>query len=66
MRNGRCQLHGGKSTGPRTPEGIERIRRAVTKHGRYSQAAKAEKPPPVAPAKVTYGEGDSTREDNNA
>src|SRR5215831_21245292 len=21
MRNGRCQLHGGKSTGPRTPEG---------------------------------------------
>ena len=42
MRNGRCKLHGGKSTGPRTQEGIERIRKAVTKHGRYSQGYKAE------------------------
>ena len=32
----RCRLHGGKSTGPRTAEGIERIRRARTVHGRYS------------------------------
>jgi hypothetical protein len=36
MANGRCELHGGKSTGPRTPEGVERIRRAQTKHGHYS------------------------------
>ena len=43
MPNGRCRLHGGLSTGPTTPEGIDRIRRAVTKHGRYSQAAKAER-----------------------
>jgi hypothetical protein len=43
MSNGRCRLHGGKSTGPKTAEGIERIRRAVTKHGRYTKAAKAEK-----------------------
>lgn len=43
MRNGRCRLHGGLSTGPRTGEGIARIRRAVTKHGRYSAAAKAER-----------------------
>lgn len=43
MHNGRCQFHGGKSTGPRTAEGIERIRRAVTKHGRYSKAGKAER-----------------------
>ncbi len=43
MRNGRCRLHGGLSTGPKTPEGIERIRRAVTKHGRYSRAATAER-----------------------
>jgi hypothetical protein len=41
--NGRCRLHGGLSTGPKTVEGIERIRRAVTKHGRYSAAAKAER-----------------------
>jgi hypothetical protein len=28
MPNGRCKVHGGKSTGPRTPEGLERSRRA--------------------------------------
>ncbi len=33
MPNGRCKLHGGKSTGPRTPEGLERSRRANWKHG---------------------------------
>jgi hypothetical protein len=43
MPNGRCRLHGGLSTGPKTAEGIERIRRAVTKHGRYSRAARDEK-----------------------
>jgi hypothetical protein len=43
MPNGRCRLHGGLSTGPKTAEGIERIRLAVTKHGRYSQAAKSER-----------------------
>jgi hypothetical protein len=41
MRNGRCRLHGGLSTGPKTVEGRDRIRKAVTKHGRYSAAAKA-------------------------
>jgi len=39
MKNGRCRLHGGKSTGPRTLEGIERIRAAHLKHGRYSKEA---------------------------
>lgn len=29
VRNGRCHLHGGKSTGPRTAEGRSRIREAV-------------------------------------
>jgi hypothetical protein len=29
MENGRCKLHGGLSTGPRTPEGKERWRKAV-------------------------------------
>jgi hypothetical protein len=32
-------MHGGASTGPRTPEGLERSRRACWIHGRYSQAA---------------------------
>jgi hypothetical protein len=35
---GRCQLHGGKSTGPRTPEGKARSIAAHTKHGRRSKA----------------------------
>jgi hypothetical protein len=39
MRNGRCRLHGGLSTGPRTAAGIEAIRRARTKHGSYSAGA---------------------------
>jgi hypothetical protein len=40
MINGRCRMHGGKSTGPRTPEGIDRIIAARWKHGRYSREAK--------------------------
>jgi hypothetical protein len=43
MKNGRCRLHGGLSTGPKTAAGIKRIRQAVTKHGRYSARAKAER-----------------------
>jgi hypothetical protein len=37
MDNGRCFLHGGKSTGPRTPKGIEKCRKAPWKHGIYSK-----------------------------
>jgi hypothetical protein len=33
----RCQRHGGRSTGPRTAEGIERMRAAKTKHGGRSR-----------------------------
>lgn len=40
MANGRCRLHGGLSTGPKTPEGRERIRRALLNHGRYTKEAK--------------------------
>jgi hypothetical protein len=43
MRNGRCKLHGGKSRGPRTPEGLARSRRANWKHGHFSREAKAER-----------------------
>ena len=34
----RCKLHGGRSTGPRTPEGKARAAAAHTKHGRRSKA----------------------------
>ena len=37
-KNGRCHLHGGKSTGPRTEEGRARIAAAQFKHGRRSKA----------------------------
>jgi hypothetical protein len=37
--HGRCRMHGGPSTGPRTPEGKERSRKASWKHGRYSREA---------------------------
>ena len=39
MRNGRCRMHGGLSTGPRTLEGLERMRTAKTVHGAYGAAA---------------------------
>ena len=35
MPNGRCRMHGGSSTGPRTPEGLQRLVQARTVHGRY-------------------------------
>jgi hypothetical protein len=41
MPNGRCRMHGGLSTGPRTAAGIEAIRRSRTVHGFYSQQALA-------------------------
>jgi hypothetical protein len=43
MASGRCRLHGGKSTGPRTAEGLERSRTARLGHGYYTAAAKAER-----------------------
>ena len=43
MRNGRCRLHGGASTGPRTPAGLERARRAAWQHGGRSAEAVAER-----------------------
>ena len=43
MANGRCRMHGGKSTGPRTPEGLERSRKANWKHGFYSAKSIADR-----------------------
>ena len=43
MPNGRCRMHGGMSTGPRTPEGLARSRKANWKHGRYSAEAIADR-----------------------
>lgn len=35
--NKRCLLHGGKSTGANTPEGLKRISEANRKHGRFTK-----------------------------
>src|SRR5262245_54279425 len=43
MKNGRCRMHGGSSTGPRTAEGLARIKLARRKHGRYTPEAIAER-----------------------
>src|ERR1039458_8099026 len=37
----RCRMHGGRSTGPRTPEGRDRLRAARTVHGDYGAKARA-------------------------
>lgn len=36
MKNGRCRMHGGRSTGARSKEGLRRIRRAKLVHGHRS------------------------------
>lgn len=36
MANGRCRLHGGLSTGPKTKKGLANSRKANLKHGGYS------------------------------
>jgi len=38
-----CWIHGGRSTGPRTPEGLERSRKANWKHGFYSEEMVADR-----------------------
>ncbi len=39
MKNGRCRLHGGLSTGPKTQTGLARC--GNWKHGRYSKMEKS-------------------------
>ena len=39
--NGRCKLHGGRSTGPRTAEGLLRLATSKTTHGRTTKAERA-------------------------
>ena len=39
---GRCRLHGGASTGPRTKEGLARLTAARTIHGKYTKEKRAE------------------------
>ena len=38
---GRCRLHGGASTGPRTEEGLKRLAVSKTKHGCFKKIERA-------------------------
>ena len=40
-QNGRCKFHGGRSTGPRTEDGLARLTASKTTHGRTSKAERA-------------------------
>lgn len=42
-KNGRCKLHGGRSTGPKTEEGRRRCAEVNLKHGLKSKEALEEK-----------------------
>lgn len=44
----KCRFHGGKSTGPRTPEGRQRCAQARTTHGNETQAMRKERTHAVA------------------
>ena len=37
QKNGRCRLHGGASTGPRTEDGRARISAANLRHGKFTK-----------------------------
>jgi len=39
--NGRCKLHGGRSTGPTTKDGMARLTASKTTHGRTKKAERA-------------------------
>lgn len=55
MPNGRCRMHGGLSTGPRTEAGKAKARRARWLHGYYSEEAKAERREARAEREQTAG-----------
>lgn len=40
-QNGRCRLHGGRSTGPRTEEGLARLTASKITHGQTTAANRA-------------------------
>jgi hypothetical protein len=49
MPNGRCRMHGGKSTGARTLAGLNRLRAAATRHGAYASSARRRARDPADP-----------------
>lgn len=52
MENGRCKLHGGMSTGPKTPEGLARLQAAVKERWQRVRAERGLPPFPEETAKA--------------
>ena len=69
MANGGCRLHGGLSTGLKTAEGIERIRRGLVmqRHGcdREPDAHQRKERPFPPQEKASYAESAQTFEARN-
>ena len=40
--NGRCSLHGGRSAGPKTEDGLAQLTAVRTTHGKYTKEKRAE------------------------
>ncbi len=57
-RNGRCRLHGGRSTGPKSAEGRAKIATTNLRHGEFTQAMIARR---KEDAKVAKGLRDRLR-----
>ena len=55
-RYGRCRVHGGKSRGPATPDGLAQSRRANWKTGYFSQVEKAKRREESAEVRKLVGE----------
>ena len=55
MQNGRCRMHGGRSTGPRTPEGRQRCAKANWKHGDYAAVVMAGRRAVRAAGRILFG-----------
>ena len=55
MANGRCRMHGGKSTGPRTEGGRRRCAAANWKHGDYVVKNRAAKRAVRAAGRILFG-----------
>ena len=57
-KNGRCRLHGGRSTGPKSAEGRAKIAAANLRHGEFTQAKIAKR---KEDAKIAKGLRDRLR-----
>ena len=57
-QNGRCRLHGGRSTGPKSAEGRAKIAAANLRHGEFTEAKIAKR---KEDAKVAKGLRDRLR-----